>query len=165
MLDKLRLKATDCEDLAIVSACLQDARIPLKEMVYMPAERRFMAAFTRYRRERQPDPTCCDGLTEILSALVFDDIAEVKWRGLDPNDKERELCLLTIATEPGRNHLIHIDLVFEGDAWIQLRTDRIRCRMDDFGEPVLCRKTPCDHFASLSYADMAGKPAEAGAAP
>ena len=42
--------------------------------------------------------------------------------------------LLTIATEPGKDHLIHIDLVFEGDAQIQLRTDRIACRLDDFGD-------------------------------
>ena len=62
--DKLRLKAADCEDLAIIAAFLQDARIPLREMVFAPGERRFMAAFTRYRREKQADPSSCDGLTE-----------------------------------------------------------------------------------------------------
>ena len=146
--DKLRLKATDCEDLAVIAACLQDARIPLREMVYVPGERRFMAAFTRYRRERQKDPTSCDGLTECPSALVFDGVEEVKHRGLHVDDLDRELTLLTIATEPGRDRLIHVSLIFEGDAQVQLRTDHISCRLDDFGEPIPCRITPCDHFAA-----------------
>ena len=38
--DKLRLKAADCEDLAIIAAFLQDARIPLREMVFAPGESR-----------------------------------------------------------------------------------------------------------------------------
>lgn len=159
--EKLRLRGADAEDLAVIAACLQDARVCLKEMVFQPQERCFMAAFTRYRRERQPDPSCCDGLTECQSALVFEDIAEVKYHGLDPTAADRELSLLTIATEPGREHLIHVLLVFEGDVEIQLRTDRIHCRLDDFGAPTVCSSTPCDHFAQLSYEDMAGNGAKA----
>jgi len=146
--DKLRLKAADCEDLAIIAAFLQDARIPLREMVFAPGERRFMAAFTRYRREKQEDPSSCDGLTECASALVFEGIEEVKHKGLRLDDLDRELTLLTIATEPGRDRLIHVSLIFEGDAQIQLRTDHIACRLDDFGEAVPCSITPCDHFAT-----------------
>ena len=146
MSEKLRLKAADPEDLAVIAACLQDARICLNEMVFSPSEHRFAGAFTRYRRERQKDWSSCDGLTECQSALVFDQIAEVKYRGIDTSDPTKELVLLTIATEPGRDHLIHIDLVFEGDAQIQLRTDRIDCRLDDFGPPAPCRVTPCDHL-------------------
>lgn len=158
---RLRLKAADPQDLAVLAACLQDARIPVREMVYMPAERRFAAAFIRYRRELLADPSSCVGLTERPSALTVDDVAEVKYRGLDPADLDRELVLLTIATEPGRRHLIHVDLVFEGDVWIQLRTDAIRCRLEDFGEAVPCRRTPCDHFAQASHAEMAGDAAPA----
>ena len=54
--------------------------------------------------------------------------------------------MLTIATEPGKEQLIHVDLVFEGDAHIQLRTNRIDCRLDDFGPPAPCKVTPCDHL-------------------
>jgi hypothetical protein len=147
MSEKLRLKATDAEDLAVISACLQDARTPLREMVFLPGERRFIAVFTRYRRERQADLRSCDGLTECLSALVFDDIDEVKYKGIDPDDPQCGFTLLTIATEPGREKLVHVDLIFEGDACIQLRTDRIAARMDDFGEPALATTTPCDHEA------------------
>jgi hypothetical protein len=146
MTEKLRLRAADAEDLAVIAACVQDARSSLREMVFSPDERRFAAAFTRFRRERMQDWSSCDGLTECLSALVFDEIDEVKYRGLDAGQPDKELVLLTIATEPGKQHLIHIDLVFEGDAQIQLRTDRIACRLDDFGAPAPCKVTPCDHL-------------------
>ena len=144
---KLRLKAADIEDLAVLAACLQDARIPLKEMVYLPDQRRFVAVFTRYRRELQVDPGSCEGLTECQAGVVFEGIESVKHRGLDPAAPDKELGLLTIATEPGRTHELHIDLVFEGDGQVQLRTDRIDARLDDFGEPMPCKVTPCDHFA------------------
>jgi len=146
MSEKLRLKATDAEDLAVIAACLQDARVSLSEMVFRPQEHQFLAAFKRFRRERQRDWSSCDGLTECEAALVFDDIAEVKHRGIDAAQPTKELVLLTIATEPGRDRLIHVDLVFEGDAQIQLRTDKICCRLDDFGTPEPCRVTPCDHL-------------------
>lgn len=147
MSDKLRLRAADAEDLAVIAACLQDARISLNEMVYLPAERRFAAMFVRYRRECQLDPLSCEGLTECQSAVVFEEIDAVKHRRLGVARPDQELVLLTIATEPGRDKLIHIDLVFQGDAVIQLRTDRIACRLEDVGAAVPSQITPCDHFA------------------
>ena len=80
------------------------------------------------------------------SGSKFDGIAEVKYRGLDTANPDLELTLLTIATGPGKEYLIDIDLVFEGDAQIQLRTNRIACRLDDFGAPEPCKVTPCDHL-------------------
>lgn len=146
MSEKLRLRAADPEDLAVIAACLQDARISLKEMVFTPDERRFMGAFVRYRRELLDDWRSCDGLSECEAALVFEEVAEVKHRGLDSAHQDQALELLTIATAPGRDRRLHIDLIFAGDKQVQLRTDLIRCRLDDFGEPVLSRVTPCDHL-------------------
>lgn len=143
----VRLRAEDVEDLAVLAALLQDARISLREMVFDPDTNSFVAAFTRYRRELQPDPTSCDGLTERACALRFDCIAAVKHRKLDPTDLDRELGLLTIATAPGERHLFHIELVFDDGVQIQLRTDCIDALLEDFGEPRLSVKTPCDHFA------------------
>ena len=147
MTTKLRLRATDAEDLAVIAACLQDARVTVREMLFSPDERRFAAAFIRYRREDQSDWSSCEGLTECPSALVFDGIEGVKYRGLDPAKLDRELGLLTIATAPGKEQLIHVDLVFEGDIHIQLRTDAIDCRLDDFGPVAPCKVTPCDHLS------------------
>jgi hypothetical protein len=143
----VRLRAEDVEDLAVLAALLQDARISLREMVFDPEEGSFIAAFTRYRRELQADPASCDGLTERGSALRFDCIATVKHKKLDPADLDRELTLLTIATAPGERHLFHVELVFDEGVQVQLRTDCIDALMEDFGEARLSVKTPCDHFA------------------
>ena len=51
MKDCLRLKAVDAEDLSVIAACLQDALIPLREMVYLPDEHRFLAAFTQIEEQ------------------------------------------------------------------------------------------------------------------
>lgn len=143
----VRLRAEDVEDLAVMAALLQDARITLGEMVFDPDEGRFIAAFTRYRRELQADPASCDGLTERRSALRFDCISSVKHKNLDPAGIDRELNLLTVATAPGERHLIHIELIFDEGVQIQLRSDCVDAVLEDFGEPKRCRKTPCDHFA------------------
>ncbi|MCB2054214.1 MAG: DUF2948 family protein [Geminicoccaceae bacterium] len=162
MSERIRLRAEDTLDLAIISALLQDARTSLSEMVYDAEERRFMVACTRYRREKPHDVETCEGLTECPAVLVFDCIEEVKHRGLDAEDPGLELSLLTIATEPGQRLMFHIDLVFDEDREIQLRSDCIDCRIDDFGEPVVARRTPCDHFADLLKATPESDPAASG---
>lgn len=153
MSEKIRLRAEDIEDLAMIAALLQDARTSVNEMMYSAEDNRFIAAFVRYRREQAHDPSTCEGLTETQAALVFDCIDEVKHRGLDADAPGQPLTLLTIATEPGERWMFHINLVFEGDRAIQLRSDCIDCRFEDFGEILASRNTPCDHFATLLGAE------------
>ncbi len=147
MMERIRLRAEDAEDLAILSAMLQDARAPLREMMYDPEAGRFLVAFTRYRRELLKDPCSCEGLLETPSVLTIEEAGRVLYRGLDAAEPEREHTLLTVATEPGSEGRVHIHLVFEGRAEIQVRARSIRCRLEDFGESVPCRVNPCDHFA------------------
>ena len=52
MTGPLKIIARDAEDLTVVSACLQDALIPLNEMRYLPQERRFIMVANRFRWER-----------------------------------------------------------------------------------------------------------------
>ncbi len=150
MMKKLKLRAEDPQDLAIISAILQDARVSLGEMAFDPESGRFMAAFARYMRELQEDPCSCEGLLEIPSALTFEKVERVLYRDIDTGDRAKEMTLLTIATEPGRDHLLHIHLLFAGGAEIQLRSDAIHCRLEDFGESCPCRVNPCDHFAETA---------------
>ncbi len=146
---KLKLRAEDAEDLAVFAALLQDARAPLSEMVYQPEARRFAGVFRRYRRECLADPERCEGVTEVETAVVFEDIARVRHRGFEAVDLTRVHRLLTIATHPGRDHLLHIHLVFEGGAEIQLCTGTIRARLEDFGEIVPAREPPPLHDLGL----------------
>jgi hypothetical protein len=135
MSEGLRLKAVDSDDLSVIAACLQDALIPLSEMVYLAGEHRFLAAFTRFRRECLADPAGCDGLTQCQSVLVFHEVEAVRHYGLDTRFGGVRLELLTMFAEPAEGGACEVTLVFAGDAAIRLRTRALRATLEDFGEP------------------------------
>ncbi|MBV5335567.1 DUF2948 family protein, partial [bacterium] len=51
----IKLRAEDEEDLAVISACLQDAILPVAEMCFERAARRFVLVANRFKWE------CADG--------------------------------------------------------------------------------------------------------
>ena len=135
MNEGLRLKAVDSDDLSVIAACLQDALIPLSEMAYLAGEHRFLAAFTRFRRECLADPAGCDGLTQCQSVLVFHEVEAVQHHGLDTRFGGVRLELLTVFAEPAEDGACEVTLVFAGDAAIRLRVRALRATLEDFGEP------------------------------
>jgi hypothetical protein len=134
MSERLRLRAVDAQDLSVIAACLQDALVPLSEMAYLADERRFMAAFTRFQRERAVDPGQPEGLTQSQSVLVLHDILAVRFRGLDSRFGAVRFELLTLISEPAEDGL-RITLLFAGDAAIQLDARTIAATLEDFGDP------------------------------
>ena len=150
MKDCLRLKAVDADDLSVIAACLQDALIPLSEMVYLPDERRFLAAFTRFRRECLADPNCCDGLTQCQSVLAFNGVECVKHHGLDPRFGGVKLEFLTMVPQAGDDGLVTVVLLFAGDMALQLRVRDISATLCDFGEPWPASAAPRHELATES---------------
>jgi hypothetical protein len=51
MTGPLKLRAEDAEDLDVVSACLQDAIVPLSDMEFLAGEKRFVLVANRFRWE------------------------------------------------------------------------------------------------------------------
>lgn len=138
----LRLRAVDPHDLQVMAACLQDALIPLREMAFMKDERRFMASFHRFQRERLTDPEDDAGLTVCQSVLRVDDVEAVAYRGLDGDLGGVKFELLTIAAEPIASGGFHIILLFAGDVAIRLKVDLIAMTLNDFGDPWLASVAP-----------------------
>ena len=145
----LRLKAVDADDLAVIAACLQDALIPLHEMVYLREQGRFLAAFTRFRRECLADPSGCDGLTLCQSVLAFHRVQAVRHHGIDQRFGAVRLELLTILDQAVAEGGHRITLVFAGDAAIQLQVGAIEATLEDFGEPHAAAVAP-NHVLSDS---------------
>jgi hypothetical protein len=150
MKDRLRLKAVDADDLGVIAACLQDALIPLSEMVYLPDERRFLAAFTRFRRECLPDPDRREGLTQCQSVLAFSEVETVEHHGVDPRFGAVKLEFLTMVAEPGQDGAISIVLIFAGDMAIRLRVRDISATLSDFGAPWPAAAAPHHALSSES---------------
>ena len=47
----LKLRAEDAEDLAVISACLQDALVAVRDLAYAPEDRSFLFVANRFRWE------------------------------------------------------------------------------------------------------------------
>ena len=124
----LKLRAEDAEDLAVLSAALQDAAVPVADMRFFPADKRFMLAASRYRWEADKGANAGGG-ERIASALIVEHVSRVRRRGIDQSDGERILSLLALKAADGA-----VDLLFSGDATIRLEVEKLDCRLDDFGE-------------------------------
>ena len=110
----LRLRAEDAEDLAIISACVQDALVSVRDLAYDREARTFVLVANRFRWEKAPAGAGA-AFERTLCGIAFDDISEVAYRGFHRSEEDRILSLLAI-----RPFLGAIDLEFAGDATIRL---------------------------------------------
>lgn len=156
----LKLWAKDVEDLAVIAAVAQDALVPIGEMAFLPAEKRFVLALNRFRWDRSGDagaelgeggPAIRQtgdaaffdsdhrrrGFERVMSGLRFESVTAVRTKGIDLRNRDRILELLTIHPEPGA-----VLLVFSGTAVIRLETEELRCFLEDFGEAWPTRSVP-----------------------
>lgn len=135
MAQALKLRGEDEEDLAVISAILQDALVAVSEMAYFPEESRFVLVANRFRWE--PSPGGDQRLERQLSGLRIDSVRSVQRRGFNPRETDRLLVLLAIHAEPGQ---LYLD--FAGGSSVRLEVDRILCHLDDLGEPWPTRWRP-----------------------
>ena len=146
----LKLRAHDQEDLQVIAAHLQDAIVPVSEMLFLPNAQRFILVANRFRWAEAPDsleaPPAGDASFEagrpshyerIHCGLRFDGVRAVRSRGFDRRARGQMLNLLTIVAREGS-----IDLVFAGDADLRLEAREIDCRLEDIGEAWPTRWRP-----------------------
>jgi hypothetical protein len=128
MAERLRLKAVDAEDLAIIAACLQDALVLVGDMTYLPETQKFVLVSNRFGWEavRSSDLE----LDRVTCGVTFSGVGAVRRRGFDPRESDRILALLTLRPVPGA-----IELIFSGGAAIRLEAGSILCHIEDVGEP------------------------------
>jgi hypothetical protein len=127
--DKLRLRAHDAEDLQVLSACLQDAILPIGDMLYDRAARRFVMVANRFCWERADDrETAFD---RVNCGVVFEGVSAVRLRRIDRNDRGQMLGLLAITQEPNPSG-VALTLVCADNRDIRLEADAIAVRLEDF---------------------------------
>ena len=83
--DRLRLRAHDADDLQVLSACLQDAILPIGDMTYERAARRFVLVANRFCWERADDRE--PAFDRVNCGVVFDGVSAVRLRRIDRNDR------------------------------------------------------------------------------
>lgn len=137
----LRLRAEDAEDIGVISACLQDALVSVRDLFYDRDVQRFMLVANRFRWEGCGAPSRRGDFERILCALTFDAVENVAYRGFHRRDEDRILSLLAIRTGPGPAGAT-VDLEFADGATIRMSAAAISCRARDFGEPWPTRWLP-----------------------
>jgi hypothetical protein len=132
----LKLRAEDGDDLAVLSACLQDAIVPVRDLAYVRDRQMFVFIANRFRWESGLRPAPGDFRRQrILCAVTFEAVDAASYRGFSRRDEDRILALLAIRPEPAPGGGAAIHLEFSGHAAIRLEVARIQCRAKDLGEP------------------------------
>ncbi|HEV7995476.1 MAG TPA: DUF2948 family protein [Stellaceae bacterium] len=132
----LKLRAEDGDDLAVLSACLQDAIVPVRDLAYVRDRQMFVFIANRFRWESGLRPAPGDFRRQrILCAVTFEVVDAASYRGFSRRDEDRILALLAIRPEPAPGGGAAIHLEFSGHAAIRLEVARIQCRAKDLGEP------------------------------
>jgi len=127
----LKLRAEDAEDLAVISACLQDALVPVRDLAYVPEDRTFLLVANRFRWENGLSPAPGEAAYErTLCGITFSEVAAVSYNGFRRSEDGRILSLLAIRPE---DRAVHLE--FSGGATIRLEVARILCLATDLGEP------------------------------
>jgi hypothetical protein len=129
---RLKLIAFDEEDLAIVSAHVQDAVLKVADLVYEPKRRRFTLGLNRFSWEKASDGGRKD-YERRRAALTFDRVLSVKTSNLRRDRPEAVLELLAVAFEAGNAPAGTITLVFAGGAAVRLDVEVIEARLADLG--------------------------------
>ena len=84
----LRLRARDADDLAVLSAALQDAIVPVHDITFLRRERSFVMAVNRFRWEAPAQ--LVDGQEfwqRTLCGVRFQGVESVQSRKLDLQDR------------------------------------------------------------------------------
>ena len=111
----LKLRAEDAEDLAVISACLQDALVAVRDLAYAPEERSFLLVANRFRWENGLRPAPGEVPFErVLCGITFSGVRAVSYSGFRRTDNGRILSLLAIRLEVARILCHARDL---GDPW------------------------------------------------
>jgi len=125
-MDFLKLLALDIEDLAVISAHLQDAQVRVEDIAYIPEKKRFVFAACRQMKELASPSVAC------YSGIHFDFVTAVRLRHIDQNKKDDILTLIGILFETDNPPSGKATFLFKDDKNIQLDIECIEAHLRDF---------------------------------
>jgi hypothetical protein len=131
----LRLLAQDAEDLAVVSAAMQDAVVRIGDIRFEPRARRLTLEFNRYRWEAK-------GKARVRSALQLGSVLNVQGRRLRRDAPQAVLNLLAVKFEPAEAPGGVIVLSFAGGGDLRCEVECVDAVLADLSSPWPTPRTP-----------------------
>jgi len=149
--EELKLVALDKDDIEVVSAHVQDARVRIGEILWLPHDHRFIMPVNRFdwmaavdaKPENRADYRRC------RTALRFERVLACKFRGFDQSNKNGELNLLAVEFAEHDSPAGTVILTFSGGGVIRLDVECLEAELADLGEAFTAELCP-DHFTSGS---------------
>ncbi len=131
MTAQLKLIAFDADDLAVISAHVQDARVQAVDIVWRQGEKRLVVGMSRLDWEQtlsgQTTPR------RLIAALRFDRVLACKSRNIDLETPEAALELLGIEFHPGEAPGGSAVLLFNQGGALRLDLECLECELTDLG--------------------------------
>jgi hypothetical protein len=149
--EELKLIALDKDDIEVVSAHVQDARVRIGEILWQPHDHRFIMPVNRFdwmaavdaKPENRADYRRC------RTALRFERVLACKFRGFDQSNKNGGLNLLAVEFAEHDSPAGTVILTFSGGGVIRLDVECLEAELADLGEAFTAELCP-DHFTSGS---------------
>jgi hypothetical protein len=132
----LHLVARDAEDLAVLSALVQDAVFPITEMRWQKRRHQFALLVNRFRWEdREAAARAARAFERVQSLLVVDGALAVRTQGIDRSDRDTVLSLLAVEFAPGPDGTGRVTLVLAGDGAVALEVEALDITLKDVTRP------------------------------
>jgi len=124
----LKLLAQDAEDLALISAALQDAVAKVGDIDYEPKARRLTIAFNRYRWE-------AGGGARVRSALQLAGVLSFQTRKIRRDAPDAVLEILAMTFEPGEAPGGVVTIACAGGGDLRATVECVEAVLADVSQP------------------------------
>lgn len=138
----LKLIALDDEDLAVLSAHLQDAVVRVGDILYEAPLRRFVMVVNRFDWSSLASPGQSKTCTRCRTGIRLQQVTAVRSLNINRSDKDAVLSLLAITFAPTELPSGIVTLHFSGSMAIELDVECIEAEMRDLGAAWTTARQP-----------------------
>jgi hypothetical protein len=132
----ISLRAETQADLSVMAALVQDAVLPITEIVWEAKARRLALLINRFRWEDKAQAEAEGRPYERVRALlVVSDVTHVASQGIDRGDQDVVLSLLDIAFEPAQDGAGRVVFTLAGDGAIAADVECLDVDLRDVERP------------------------------
>ena len=131
MAPELKLMALDADDLAVISAHVQDAKVQTGDIIWRQSEKRLVVGMNRLDWDQtldgKPEPR------RLIAALRFDRVLSCKSRNINMDAPDTALELLGIEFYPTEAPGGSAVLMFSHGGALRLDVECLECELADLG--------------------------------
>ena len=131
MAPQLKLIALDADDLAVISAHVQDAHVQTADIIWRQGEKRLVVGMSRLDWEQTLAGETAP--RRLIAALRFDRVLACKSRNLDVETPEAALELVGIEFHPGNAPSGSALLMFSQGGALRLDVECLECELTVLG--------------------------------